>query len=256
MRTTLAYLTSVLVHVSALVVLASYIPVNTGPKLHVNSGLTIVASFSNPATEAEPEAAVVIAEAEPLPEEEVRPVEAELEITPGATHLARQEVRVREIIPVDAVPAEKDETPPPQTAAKQPPQENSPPPPEQTAKKPAARQSKTAIEIAAHSIVMPPQAAVATGAKVDRLPQEFFSNRKPAYPPEEARAGVTGVLYVRCLIAASGFVQSASVAKSSGSARLDKAAVTAVRTYQFEPAQRGGIAIPIEVILPFDFVIR
>ena len=250
MRTFIAYLTSTLVHVAALAGLAYYLPVEVGPCLDVDAGITIVAAFS--VSEVEVEAAVVV-EAEPLPQE-ARPVETELEITPAATKMARKEIDTKEIIPVQAVPAEQDETPPPQAAAKQTPNKESPP--QELDVKSATKQSKPAPEIAQHSIAIPFQAAASAGANVDHLPREFRSNRPPLYPPEEARAGVTGVVLVRCAIAASGFVDSAVVEKSSGSERLDEAALTAVRTWQFEPARRGGVAVTFEVIKPVRFLIR
>jgi len=258
MRTLVAYLTSAFVHVAALVGLAFYMPADWCPRLEVDSGITIVASFSMAAALAEPEAAVVIeeVEAEPLPQEEVTPVEADLEFSPAATKLARRENDAPEVIAMQAVVAERDETPPPRTAVKQQTvNQETPPPPDMPPPK-AKRQQKTALDVARHSIAMPQMTAVAAGANVERLPRQYRSNRPPVYPPEEVAAGVTGLVHVRCLIAASGHVDSATVERTSGSARLDGAALDAVRTWQFEPAQRAGIAVAFEVIVPVRFSIR
>ena len=255
MRTFFAYLTSTLVHVAALVGLAYYLPAEIGPQLEVDAGVTIVASVSMATAEAEPEPVVLEeVEAEPLPQEEVKPVEAEMEITPAATEMTRKVVDARDVIPVQAAPAEQDKTPPPQTAQKQ--VSKTETPPQEKVTKATTRQAKTALEIAQHSIAMPQQTAVSVGANVDRLPRQLRSNRPPVYPPEEVQAGVTGLVHVRCVIAASGLVDSALVEATSGSIRLDEAALVAVRTWQFEPARRNGVAVAFEVIVPVRFSIR
>ena len=66
MRTFAAYLTSSLVHVAALVGLACYLPIELPPKLEVDAGLTIVASYSAATAETETEEAVVLEEVEAL----------------------------------------------------------------------------------------------------------------------------------------------------------------------------------------------
>lgn len=241
-------------HVAALVGLAFYLPAEFGPRSNVDSGLTIVASFSPASAQAEPEAAVVVddVEVEPQPQDDTTPMEAELEITPAATRLARREPDTKDVIPLPAVPAESDKTPPPQVAERQTSTKEAPPP-ERTSKT-ALRQTKTALEVAQHSVAMPYQAAVSVG--VEQMPRPSRTNRPPIYPAEEVRAGVTGLVRIRCAIAASGTVDSALVETTSGSTRLDEAALTAVRTWHFEPAQRGGIAVRFEVILPVRFTIR
>jgi protein TonB len=85
------------------------------------------------------------------------------------------------------------------------------------------------------------------------MPDDRFRNRPPAYPPDAARRGETGAVLVIIHIAPNGYATGAEVAESSGSASLDKAAVTAVRKWRFRPAMKGGLAVPFDMTFRFIF---
>ena len=53
-----------------------------------------------------------------------------------------------------------------------------------------------------------------------------------------------------------GLVVSARVDSSSGSPRLDEAALTAIRKARFKPYTRNGVAYAAKAKIPFDFVMR
>lgn len=74
----------------------------------------------------------------------------------------------------------------------------------------------------------------------------------PRYPPGELRRGRGGTVTVRVEVGPDGTPTSVTVAESSRSRALDRAAVEAVRGWRFEPAlvdgqpARGMVRVPIE----------
>jgi len=71
-----------------------------------------------------------------------------------------------------------------------------------------------------------------------------------------AVAGSEGAVTVRAFVLADGAVRTVEVARSSGSDILDRAAVEAVRGWQFAPATRDGV--PQDAYVTFDvrYVVR
>lgn len=78
----------------------------------------------------------------------------------------------------------------------------------------------------------------------------------PAYPPLSRRLGETGKVVLRVELDATGRVAGARVLTSSGSGRLDAAALAAVRTWRCLPAQRDGQAVPAVAMQPFKFTLE
>ena len=99
-------------------------------------------------------------------------------------------------------------------------------------------------------------ASAPQGAKVDRLPRPLPDNREPVYPEELRRQRIGGRVLLRVTIGPDGRVADAAVSRSSGEPLLDEAALTAVRTWQFVPAQRAGAPVLFAVLLPVSFSIR
>lgn len=66
---------------------------------------------------------------------------------------------------------------------------------------------------------------------------------EPVYPPASRRLDEEGVVRLRVLVDERGRPQEVQVAKSSGFDRLDQAAVTAVRRWQFSPAMQASGAV-------------
>ena len=75
--------------------------------------------------------------------------------------------------------------------------------------------------------------AATTGPRV--LHQE-----EPPYPAAARRLGEQGVVVVRVLVGIDGNVARAEVATSTGSTRLDNAALASVRHWRFAPATSGS----------------
>lgn len=65
-------------------------------------------------------------------------------------------------------------------------------------------------------------------------------NRVPDYPAISRRLGEQGVVVLRVLISPDGRASEVQLVKTSGSSRLDGAAVAAVKEWRFVPALRGG----------------
>jgi periplasmic protein TonB len=82
------------------------------------------------------------------------------------------------------------------------------------------------------------------------------SNPKPAYPRLSIRYGEQGEALCRLEIDAEGRVVGAKIARSSGHARLDEAALSAVKRWRFEPATRDGVPEPSFATLPVVFRIQ
>lgn len=78
----------------------------------------------------------------------------------------------------------------------------------------------------------------------------------PAYPPLSRRLGETGKVVLRVELDATGRVSAAQVLTSSGSSRLDAAALAAVKAWRCQPAQREGEAVPAVAMQPFKFTLE
>lgn len=81
----------------------------------------------------------------------------------------------------------------------------------------------------------------------------YLNNPRPEYPRLSHRAGEEGKVLMKVLVSAEGLPESVDVIKSSGFERLDKAAVTAVKQWRFEPARKGGKALSAYVNVPLSF---
>ncbi len=79
----------------------------------------------------------------------------------------------------------------------------------------------------------------------------------PPYPPIEARLGHEGTVVLRLTINAQGIVTEAALVRSSGSEALDAAAQAWVQAHwRYQPAFRGGQAVPANVNVAVEFKIR
>lgn len=79
------------------------------------------------------------------------------------------------------------------------------------------------------------------GAGSDRVGPKLRAGAKPPYPSQSIRAQEQGVTALEICVGANGRVNSAQLAKSSGHARLDDAALTWVRNARFTPGSIGGV---------------
>ena len=88
------------------------------------------------------------------------------------------------------------------------------------------------------SIPTPTPASVVTDAAVD--PRHPLT--QPPYPPGAIRGNEEGALNLSVLVGTDGRVRDVKVAESSGSSRLDQAAMSEARSHwRLRPATRNGV---------------
>ena len=86
-----------------------------------------------------------------------------------------------------------------------------------------------------------------------RFDADYLRNPAPAYPPLSRRLREQGKVLLRVVVRADGLPDCVELRRSSGSARLDEAALEAVRTWRFVPARNGETPITATVIVPIVF---
>lgn len=84
-----------------------------------------------------------------------------------------------------------------------------------------------------------------------RLPQPYRRLR-PAYPETASRAEAEATVDVQLEIDTEGEVTRASIVRWAGFG-LDEAALGVVRQLHFRPARRNGVAVPMRVLLRYNF---
>jgi len=87
------------------------------------------------------------------------------------------------------------------------------------------------------------------GAELLRMPE-------PVYPPSSIRRGEQGRVVLSVEVRPDGRAGQIAVRRSSGHARLDRAAVEAVRHARFDPATRDGRAVASWIDVPVRFVLQ
>lgn len=104
---------------------------------------------------------------------------------------------------------------------------------------------------------LPPVAPPAPVQTVQpRFDADYLDNPKPVYPPLSRRMGEEGRVVLRVQVAATGLPVEVVVHASSGSERLDQAALNAVRRWKFVPAKRGDEAVAASVLVPIVFSLK
>ena len=78
----------------------------------------------------------------------------------------------------------------------------------------------------------------------------------PTYPALSRRLEEEGTVVLRVELDETGRVSVAGVHRSSGFARLDEAALGAVRTWRCTPAQRNGQPVRAVAMQPFKFILQ
>ncbi|WP_298609373.1 energy transducer TonB [uncultured Thiothrix sp.] len=121
----------------------------------------------------------------------------------------------------------------------------------------AEQQEKFAHTAAVQSKPVLAQAAHNSSSAMPLISNPRYRNppSPPEYPRRALEAGIEGTVLVRVTISAEGRIMAALVHQSSGNASLDAAALKAVRSWAFLPAQRDGKTIPSIVQLPVRFKI-
>jgi len=87
------------------------------------------------------------------------------------------------------------------------------------------------------------------------IPPRVIFKALPEYPESALAEGLEGAVFLSVFVSKSGNAGKVEVTNSSGIADFDKAAVSAVSGWKFEPARRGGVAVPSWYKIPVRFVI-
>jgi protein TonB len=106
----------------------------------------------------------------------------------------------------------------------------------------------------------PAPAQMATEVPLEEEPIEFWAVEDkpeitkqiaPLYPEVARKAGIQGTILVRVLIGVNGKVQKAEVLR--GKTIFHKAALKAVKGYEFSPARQNDRPVPVWMALPIRF---
>lgn len=103
-----------------------------------------------------------------------------------------------------------------------------------------------------------PRERPATAARPANRGPEVATRVEPEYPAAARRAGETGSVVVMADIDAKGMPSNVTVTERSGSRSrdFDRAAVSAVSKWTFEPAIQNGKAVAASVRVPVDFTLE
>ena len=109
------------------------------------------------------------------------------------------------------------------------------------------------VPVAAPPAEIKPSAPPAEAYVQPRFDADYLKNPAPNYPPLSRRMREEGKVILRVLVSAQGSADSVEVKTTSGSQRLDDAAVNTVKQWKFIPARRGDSAVPSAVLVPIIF---
>ena len=90
---------------------------------------------------------------------------------------------------------------------------------------------------------VPPRTDPSTPAVIEAKSLSVTRRVEPVYPPASRRLDEHGAVRLRVLVDERGRPREVQIAKSSGFERIDQAAVTAVRRWQFSPAMQESRAV-------------
>ena len=98
------------------------------------------------------------------------------------------------------------------------------------------------IEPVVEDVIEPPRFGVS-----------YLNNPAPDYPAMSRRAGEEGRVLMKVLVSAEGLADEVQIEKSSGSDRLDSAAINAVKKWRFIPAKKNNQPLSAYVLVPMRF---
>ncbi|WP_347270089.1 energy transducer TonB [Rhizorhabdus histidinilytica] len=91
---------------------------------------------------------------------------------------------------------------------------------------------------------------------VGNLDERLLEGKPPRYPMESRRKHEQGTVVVRLLIGTDGRVAEISIAQSSGFARLDQAALQAIRGWRWQPVIRDGQPVEVRGLYTMPFTLN
>ncbi len=98
--------------------------------------------------------------------------------------------------------------------------------------------------------------ASAGPANGGELSSKVLFAKPPRYPVDSRRQHEEGTVVLSILLSIDGNVSDISVARSSGSPRLDRAALDAVKNWRWQPLMRDGAAVMVRGIVTIPFILQ
>lgn len=192
-----------------------------------------------------PDPAIDVPVADPPP-----PIDAS-EIAPTIVELPSPD----EPPPLDIADLKPIDPPKPQPKPQAAPTPQAKPAPPRPAPKPAVTQTATAPDAGTAQIT---QTATAAPSAIvwEHHPRFRVPPRPAVYPPRAIELGHQGEALVRVRLQPDGSAAEIVLWRGSGFDLLDKAALAAVRGWQFMPAMRNGHAVAAWVEIPVRFHLR
>jgi periplasmic protein TonB len=103
----------------------------------------------------------------------------------------------------------------------------------------------------------PAPAAAATGPETPpQFDAAYLKNPAPAYPAGSRRQHQQGTVLLKVRVSEQGAALEVLVDHTSGWSALDDAAVKAVKSWRFVPAQRGSAPVEAWVLIPVEFALH
>lgn len=126
-----------------------------------------------------------------------------------------------------------------------------------TAMPPSAESSRPLEESPASTAAPAPEPAAAPAAiSAPRFDAAYLDNPPPAYPALSRRLGEDGRVLLRVFVTPDGHAREVHIERSSGHARLDRAAREAVSRWRFVPAKRAEEPVAAWVLVPISFALK
>ena len=136
--------------------------------------------------------------------------------------------------------------------------------------KPVERLVEATTELPKEEEVAKPEAAPVLTAEPAQAPEKaepvieekiepprfgvsYLNNPPPDYPALSRRQGEEGRVLMKVLVSAEGTAEDVQIEKSSGSDRLDNAAMSAVKRWRFIPAKKNNQPLSAYVLVPVKF---
>lgn len=85
---------------------------------------------------------------------------------------------------------------------------------------------------------------------------DYLNNPKPPYPAMSKRLGEQGTVVVQVLIGVDGTASHASIKRSSGFERLDRASLETALKWRYAPGKRAGAPEPMWYDIPFNWLLN
>lgn len=180
-----------------------------------------------------------------------------IHVLAGLAILTRQAIMASDPSPlvvslIQATPAARDTPPPPQPQIDVPQPQAIAPDFTLATDEPAP----TAISVALAVAPAPTAKAPLAQATEARYDADYLNNPSPIYPPLSRRLREQGLVLLKVKVRADGSADSVLIERASGSARLDDAALSAVKRWQFVPAKRGNEPVESWVLVPIEFELK